>query len=917
MTLNSAGFEDLPDEILGNILYQLPHGDVLSSATRVCKKWLSIISADNFMKYKNLYYAYKKGHGPKFDQAQIWLENEARSKECFMDGAYVCFLGFVKKMRNFPLIPLNPDGTASLIKRELQKMDSYPAVVSLFEEQSALKDCMDPSSKVPEPNPLCVLAVMLVITTDVESTTSLLRGLLKAVDDLSKVMEMFYAAATFFLFFHRRLKIPDIHHYVVFAAIHSFEGQMQVNQATLDCLFDKYQLTDDQRSQLLKSQRFSRITHEQFKIVSYDIGGNDVIKINAFAGTGKTTTLISYTEVRPNTRFLYIAYNKSIQLDAEKRFPRNVTCKTMHSIAYAATAKPFAKAKKIRSPSNGAVFSSLQHMAGFNTFSRATYALRTVNNYIASTDRFMVLDHVPTLAKGEPITPEQRQQYLADALDLWEKMQDLRNKYIGMSHDGYLKLFQLKESVDFATTISKAPFDVILVDEAQDMSPANIDLLLRQNAPRILVGDPNQQIYGFRGAVNAMSLIDCSTVFYLTQSFRFGPQIAHLCDTLLSGLKGLKSQTVIGNDYNCTTNGDVIGQLCVITRSNYHQFAEAVKAIEKAGHWQGGGDESLRPRIAFAGNDKKGSFFDQLMDVFHLFNNEKDQIDNNYIKKFSSFQDLFRHSDKVEDKEILGKCQIVNRFKKDVGRHVDEIRMHMTDDQDQADILFTTAHKSKGLEFDTVKVVDDFYVTTELERCSDDEKNLLYVAVSRAKKSLIMNETVIELLRHLGESFVSLQHNSDKASAPLDPSKISGPAQRCVVRRPVNPNTPTITVPCDKPAIFENSWILNRPAVSINLPYEIKSSSNSVERGSFCRQHGFMAMPAYIPFLKTPSNLPEPKAKLSFSSNGLAGEQAGAGEGEGDHNQNNSQNSVNEDVEYDSIALNHFNPAFRRQIGLG
>ena len=57
------------------------------------------------------------------------------------------------------------------------------------------------------------------------------------------------------------------------------------------------------------------------------------------------------------------------------------------------------------------------------------------------------------------------------------------------------------------------------------MTPASIDLLQRQNAPKVLVGDPNQQIYCFRGAVNAMSLIEGSTVFYLTQSFRFGPEV--------------------------------------------------------------------------------------------------------------------------------------------------------------------------------------------------------------------------------------------------------------------------------------------------------------------------------------------------------------------------------------------------------
>ena len=59
----------------------------------------------------------------------------------------------------------------------------------------------------------------------------------------------------------------------------------------------------------------------------------------------------------------------------------------------------------------------------------------------------------------------------------------------------------------------------------QDLTPACIDILMRQTAPKILVGDPNQQIYSFRGAVNAMSLVQGSKVHYLTQSFRFGPQV--------------------------------------------------------------------------------------------------------------------------------------------------------------------------------------------------------------------------------------------------------------------------------------------------------------------------------------------------------------------------------------------------------
>ena len=61
----------------------------------------------------------------------------------------------------------------------------------------------------------------------------------------------------------------------------------------------------------------------------------------------------------------------------------------------------------------------------------------------------------------------------------------------------------------------------------------------------------------------------------------------------------------------------------------------------------------------------------------------------------------------------------------------------MTGRMETADIVLTTAHKAKGLEFDTVKLSEDFLQTLEschpclLARCEEDEKNLVYVAVSR------------------------------------------------------------------------------------------------------------------------------------------------------------------------------------------
>ncbi len=58
------------------------------------------------------------------------------------------------------------------------------------------------------------------------------------------------------------------------------------------------------------------------------------------------------------------------------------------------------------------------------------------------------------------------QHYVAEAEKIWEKMKDVRNTKIRMSHDGYLKLYQLRKP-----TISG--YNCILIDEAQDLTPGN------------------------------------------------------------------------------------------------------------------------------------------------------------------------------------------------------------------------------------------------------------------------------------------------------------------------------------------------------------------------------------------------------------------------------------------------------------
>lgn len=78
-----------------------------------------------------------------------------------------------------------------------------------------------------------------------------------------------------------------------------------------------------------------QLTAEQEAIIQSK--GN--LRINAVAGSGKTTTLVVYAKSQAaNSRILYLAFNRSVKLEAQRKFADaglpNVRVETAHSLAY-------------------------------------------------------------------------------------------------------------------------------------------------------------------------------------------------------------------------------------------------------------------------------------------------------------------------------------------------------------------------------------------------------------------------------------------------------------------------------------------------------------------------------------------------------------------------------------------------------
>lgn len=453
------------------------------------------------------------------------------------------------------------------------------------------------------------------------------------------------------------------------------------------------------------------LTDEQKEVVSTDLQKGSVLKVIAFAGTGKTTTLVRYTNARPEKKFLYVAFNKAVENEARKTFPSNVTCKTAHALAF---------------PSHGAQYRdrivsefrsyAVKKALKLNSLEVAQATIDTLTGYLASSDPEITGNHIPSSFKKNGDTNKGKLVFYANLLKLL--MYNGKNNSIGMLHDGYLKEFQLSRPT--------LDYDVILVDEAQDLNPVTTSILLSQACPKIFVGDPHQQIYSFRGAVNTLNSITAVKTAYLTQSFRFTPQIAYLASTLLHYFKGETKQIAGLRHLEKPAS-----PLTIIARTNATLFEEAISLCQQ------------KKSFGFIGNVNTYPFF-RIIDTYYLGSKLNDQIKDPLLKSFLSIGEMEKYGEEANDLEIKNLCRIFHKYG-------DEIPLLLHNIKNQASTTpeynLTTAHKAKGLQWPQVYLSNDYLPLVKSGRIVDltklnyEEINILYVAITRGMFSVFFSSS--------------------------------------------------------------------------------------------------------------------------------------------------------------------------------
>lgn len=468
-------------------------------------------------------------------------------------------------------------------------------------------------------------------------------------------------------------------------------------------------------------------TDEQIEARRLFLTGDNLV-VQARAGAAKTSTLQLMAEAAPNRTGIFTAFNKLIVTDAAARFPSNTSASTLHSLAFRGYGRQFAhrlRSPRLKSSQLARMLRVDPLVVTYGSERRpmaagylAGLVMRTVKMFCQTADPEPSERHVPYIEGIDVPTIEGHRTYrnndqvrahiMPAVRRAWADAQDV-NGTLPYDHGFYLKAWSL--------TSPQLACDFLMGDELQDCNGPMLTVFTCQRSCQVIgVGDAAQQINAWNGATDALDRLDADHTTWLTRSFRFGPAVADVANGLLTrmGAEG----NVIGAAPWMSVVAAVPEPSAVLTRTN----AEAVRVVleeQAAGrsvHLTGGADE-----VAGFAKGAKSTIAGEWtghpdLACFETWPEVLDYVDHD--EQGGELRLLVRLVDEYGPDAIITACS-------------GSVRMA------DAEVVVSTAHRSKGMGFDSVRIAGDFAPARDAEQeLPKPELMLMYVAATRAKREL-------------------------------------------------------------------------------------------------------------------------------------------------------------------------------------
>lgn len=485
-----------------------------------------------------------------------------------------------------------------------------------------------------------------------------------------------------------------------------------------------------------------KFTDEQQAAIDLAIKG-DPFSLVAPAGSGKSATAVGIAAQLKGKRILYLVYNTQAKEDAVAKFKKAgitwVDVRTTSALGwrkfaylpdgmgdlYKERMKPGSKAVPAREVADTLKlrtkdFGNNVVLDGFQQARAASEAIDNFNN--SNRARITERDVRLVIAGADQVSVDAARTYIARlAQALWDQAV-LPGSKLRFTMQHAFKLL-VEDMRDLA-------YDVVIIDEAQDSNDATMKFLEAQKgAQGIMIGDPAQTMYAWRGASDQIMRYDAERLF-LTQSFRFGDRVAeeamkHLPHTLTGvTIKGLSSINDI------VTENEMESPDVILSRTNAGAMEHAISHL-RAGK-----------RVALVKGTKQ--ILDLAFAARDLMAGRRPT--NLELSAFENWGAFLEFVEEPGGGHLKALVKMINAYRIDPLIDMCKKMTPYDSRRPAHDVAVSTCHSIKGLEWDNVQIADDFFepepfenpLTQQLEVGVIDRHEAMvhYVAVTRARRHL-------------------------------------------------------------------------------------------------------------------------------------------------------------------------------------
>lgn len=484
----------------------------------------------------------------------------------------------------------------------------------------------------------------------------------------------------------------------------------------------------------------------QKAIFDYVVHGQGNLIVEACSGSGKTTTILKCIDLFPkDKKVLFAAFNKDIVKVIEKRLPKdcNAEVRTMHSLGLDILRKAIPSLPS--KPSDFKYSSFIQsddfrRNIKFNKGSKRDYKRYYSNiRYLLNYSRCNLcgtVDEILQLAEKYSINTIGNEE--EQVINLMEYGRSNLNEI------DYTDMIWIPNVVDIPNFEHK--YDYIVVDEVQDVNMAQLNLILKcfkLGTRGIFVGDEHQLIYGFTGtdrdSFNLIRNLPNTISLPLSISYRCSKNVVNYvhkyCDAIEAKEDAVEGSIINDCDIDTVQNGDAI--ICRNNAPLFKVYADLIEMGKKPKILGSDFGKSLITAIEQTTCNNLGLNFREdgvFPKLYYDLITERNKIADKYRV---SIEDVYENGTFIKKFDLIQTLEILADGVSSSQELIDKIKGIFAN-KSKEHIVLTTAHKSKGLEFNNVYILCNSLFNKKFDKEWErlQEKNLAYVAYTRTRNNL-------------------------------------------------------------------------------------------------------------------------------------------------------------------------------------